>query len=310
MGQPLISVVIPVYNRASMLPVALRSVLAQTFGDFEIIVVDDGSTDDVAAALGGFDAPCIKLLGHRRNRGAAAARNTGARAARGRFIAFLDSDDEWLPEKLARQLTIMESADGATKACCVSYVVTSGEGMPEVLVELAARRDWYRQMLLGCHVGPGTTLLVERACLEAVGGFDEDMRRLEDWDWMLRYTARYKLATTDEVLARVYRGKAPSGDSVRRALEILRDKHLDAASARGRGARRRFLSALLLEEAAIWYRERRLLLATTRLMRSYFNYPFRRLSFYVNIVRKLGELIRTRPERSASGELGVGGARE
>jgi len=295
-AKPLVSVVIPVHDRASVVPVALRSVMAQTFGDLEIIVVDDGSSDDVAAALGdvGGDGGAlpIKLVAHARNRGAAAARNTGVRAARGRFIAFLDSDDAWMPEKLARQLAIMDRADGATRACCVSYVVARDTGAPDIRVRLAPRRDWYEQMLLGCYVGPGTTLLVERACFEEIGDFDEDMRRLEDWDWMLRYTARYGLVTSDAVLATVHRGAAPPGDHVRRALATLRAKHLEAVTARGPGSRRRFLSALLLEEAAIWYRERRLPRAVACLSRSYVNYPFRRLSFYTNIVRKLGDLMR------------------
>lgn len=294
MNQPLISVVIPVYNRASVLSAALRSVTAQTFRDFEIIVIDDGSTDDIAATLGGFDTLSIRLLRHSQNRGAAAARNTGVRAAQGRFIAFLDSDDVWMPDKLAQQITVIESADGSTKACCTSYVAVRDDGKRESLVRLAARLDWNRHLLLGCNVSPGTTLLVERSCFEEVGYFDESMRRLEDWDWMLRYTARYRLATVDEALAKIYINTAPSEDDVRRALVIMREKHLPSAAASSLSARQRFLSALLLEESAARYRERRLFRAVISLARSYISYPFRNLSFYSNILQKLARLMRTR----------------
>ena len=98
---PLVSVIIPAYNRAHLVGRAIASVFAQSYRNFEIIVVDDASTDDLAATLaeaGGLQLRCIT---HPRNRGAAAARNTGIAAASGEFVAFLDSDDVWFPDKLA-----------------------------------------------------------------------------------------------------------------------------------------------------------------------------------------------------------------
>jgi glycosyltransferase involved in cell wall biosynthesis len=103
---PLISVVLPTYNRASMLAVAVQSVLAQTFADLELIVVDDGSTDETPGVLEAIADPRLVRLRSDQQRGAAVSRNAGIGAARGEFLAFQDSDDEWLPGKLERQLSV------------------------------------------------------------------------------------------------------------------------------------------------------------------------------------------------------------
>lgn len=97
---PTVSVVIPTYNRAHLVGRAIQSVLNQTYQDFEIIVVDDGSTDNTEEVVKSFNDPRIRYIRHDQNRGGSAARNTGIKMARGEYIAFQDSDDEWLPEKL------------------------------------------------------------------------------------------------------------------------------------------------------------------------------------------------------------------
>ncbi|MGI9434807.1 MAG: glycosyltransferase family 2 protein, partial [Geminicoccaceae bacterium] len=106
---PLVSVVIPVFNRASTIAGAVESCLAQTYPHFEIILVDDGSSDDIGSAVRSFadttaDATKIRLVRHAHNQGVSAARNTGVREAKGVYVAFLDSDDAWLPQKLERQV--------------------------------------------------------------------------------------------------------------------------------------------------------------------------------------------------------------
>src|SRR5262245_51722410 len=108
---PKVTVVIPVFNRAQAVQRAVASVLAQTCQDFEIIVVDDGSTDSTPAVVAALSDPRLTLIRHERNRGGSAARNTGYRAGSAPFVAFLDSDDEWLPTKLERQLEVFDNAD-------------------------------------------------------------------------------------------------------------------------------------------------------------------------------------------------------
>lgn len=106
---PTVSVVIPTYNRAALLGRSIRSVLGQSYKDFELIVIDDGSTDETSHVVADFADPRIRYLPLPHNTGAGAARNAGVRVARGKFLAFQDSDDEWLPSKLAKQISAFES---------------------------------------------------------------------------------------------------------------------------------------------------------------------------------------------------------
>src|SRR2546425_12408176 len=112
-----VSVVIPVFNGEKSINRALKSVLSQTFSNLEIIVVDDGSTDQTINCVSQAPSDRLKLVKHDRNRGAAAARNTGIAAARGSLIAFLDADDAWRPDKLARQIKALGKADNRVMAC-------------------------------------------------------------------------------------------------------------------------------------------------------------------------------------------------
>src|SRR5262245_7125063 len=109
-GQPAVSIIIPTYNRTGFLRAAVASALAQTLHDFEIIVVDDASKDDTERVLRHFEDSRITLIRHEINRGVAAARNTGVENAKGKYFAFLDDDDEWLPNKLNRQFELLESS--------------------------------------------------------------------------------------------------------------------------------------------------------------------------------------------------------
>lgn len=123
-GTPLISVIIPCYNRAHIIGQAVNAVRQQTLTDWELIIVDDGSADDLAAALAPYSRDArIRLVRHARNRGEPAARNTGIAEARGRFVAFLDSDDLWLPEKLARQAEAVLATPDPDRVFCVTRAV-------------------------------------------------------------------------------------------------------------------------------------------------------------------------------------------
>ncbi|MBL6456667.1 glycosyltransferase family 2 protein [Belnapia sp. T6] len=127
---PLVSVVVPCFNRAHLIPELLATVRGQTLPDWELVIVDDCSTEDLAAAVQACGPdPRIRLIRHESNRGAPAARNTGVAAARGRFIAFLDSDDSWRPEKLARQAeAVLAASDPDTIVCVTRTLVVLPEG--------------------------------------------------------------------------------------------------------------------------------------------------------------------------------------
>lgn len=197
--KPLVSVVIPTYNRAELLRDAVLSVLGQTFRDFELIVVDDGSTDNTETVMRGFDDPRLIYLAQP-NRGRSAARNRALATAKGQFMAFLDSDDLYLNDKLERQVAFMAAHPEVdmvyTAAICVDK---DGRPLSRQIYTAEAEGDIYRKV---AFFQPVTitlpTVMLRRAVLEAVGVFDESMDRFEDTDLWRRVTKRFKVGILRE----------------------------------------------------------------------------------------------------------------
>lgn len=179
---PLISVVMPSYNRAGLIGRTIASVLAQTLAAFELIIVDDGSTDDTLAVLAAFDDPRIAIYQQPANRGAPAARNAGVTVARSGLIAFQDSDDEWAPGLLAAHVAALSSADVSFCQLEQRYGETRSL-YPPAGWQLGP--DAYAQFLESSFVST-QTLAMTRAAFERAGGFDPDMPRFQDWDLVLR----------------------------------------------------------------------------------------------------------------------------
>jgi glycosyltransferase involved in cell wall biosynthesis len=194
---PLVSVIIPTYNRAALVAEAVASVFSQTFQDFEILVVDDGSTDNTATTLAPWKG--VNVLRRRTRIGVAAARNLGATAARGEWLAFLDSDDLWLPEKLARQMAYLEAQPGLLLCQSDETWVRNGirVNKPASYRKVAGRI--FLPSLERCMVSPSAVILQRRLFLEC-GGFDEDLPVAEDYDLWLRLTWRFDVGLVDEPL--------------------------------------------------------------------------------------------------------------
>ncbi len=189
---PLVSVIIPTYNRAHVLERAIASVIQQTYKNIEVIVVDDGSTDDTAALLTRYHA-IIHVI-KQTNRGPSHARNRGIQAAHGEIIAFLDSDDAWLPEKLARQVDLLVRLD-ASVACCLCNAEMRFTHRPRGTsfenAGLHPREEegiWLNpaEVLMHTFVLFNQTAAIRRSALEETGGFDEEIKYLEDYDLALR----------------------------------------------------------------------------------------------------------------------------
>lgn len=199
---PAVSVVIPTYNRAALIGRAVGSVLAQTAGDLELIVVDDGSTDNTAAVVRAVQDPRLIYLPQPQNLGVSAARNIGIRAARGEWVAFLDSDDRWRPQKLQRQLQDLQHSGFAGVAAYCRMCRTDGRHVIEVPQGEGGRHDgavpW--PSLLTDGLWFCQTWLVRREALLACNGFDERMHIWEDWDLLLRLSQRGAIRYLPEVL--------------------------------------------------------------------------------------------------------------
>ncbi|MGM0444366.1 MAG: glycosyltransferase family 2 protein [Fibrobacterota bacterium] len=194
---PAVSVIIPVYNRASFVAEAVDSVLSQTFTDFECIVVDDGSTDATPAVLASYGGR-IRVIS-RKNSGVSAARNVGIVAARGRWIAFLDSDDYWLPEKLACQMTFLKENPALRIAQCQERWIRRGRVVnPRKKHRKKGGRIFYDSLAL-CLISP-SAVIIEKSLLEDVGFFDETLPVCEDYDLWLRITRTTAVGLLDEEL--------------------------------------------------------------------------------------------------------------
>ncbi len=181
---PLFSVVVPVYNRAALLGVALRSVLAQTEQDFEIVVVDDGSNDNPLRVVEAIGDPRIVFV-QQENRGGGAARNAGIDKARGHFVAFLDSDDIYLPHHLVAMRRLLENAPGAVGYARI--LVDRGKGRVFLKPPRAIREDEDMATYLMCDRGfvPTITIVMERALAQTIR-FHENLPPSEDTDFAIR----------------------------------------------------------------------------------------------------------------------------
>jgi glycosyltransferase involved in cell wall biosynthesis len=204
---PRVSVVIPTYNRLGYLQIAIDSALAQTSCDCEIIVVDDGSTDGTGAVLRAQYGQSIRYE-YQENRGESAARNRAIELAQGEYIALLDSDDAWLPEKISRQVTALDADPDAGMVFCQAWLIDQhGDRIgdrPEGF-DLHAADITPDKMLFVNQIGGPSTTLIRRSVLQVVG-FDPSIRFGEDWDLFLQMLLRgYRINFISEPLAYIRR---------------------------------------------------------------------------------------------------------
>ena len=216
-----VSVIIPTYNRAHLIGRAIQSVLNQTYKDFEIIVVDDGSTDSTEKAVREFQeqGKRIKYIRHNKNKGGSAARNTGIKAAKGEYIAFLDDDDEWLRDKIEKQVETMKNLPSGVWGgiyCGFFYV----NNKKTILVEATEKGNLKKAILnKEVDIGASSTVLLSKEAINETGLFDENLERHQDWDYLVRFFNKYKLFSLKEPLVKVYGHNMPSGEKIARVKE-------------------------------------------------------------------------------------------
>ena len=216
MPDPAVSVVLPTYNRASTIARAIDSVLHQTFPDFELIIVDDGSTDGTRSVLAQYSTNSRIVIVPAPHRGCAGARNTGLERARGRYVAFQDSDDEWAPQKLAAAMAALDAAGPGTGVFYSDMQIMLPDGRSGLLASPDVTRGVlvddrtldYAVRCIGIQ-----SAVIRKDCLDAVGGFDEALPRLIDLDLFIRLAEQTRFERSRTPLVTYHFGTGISADT-------------------------------------------------------------------------------------------------
>jgi glycosyltransferase involved in cell wall biosynthesis len=196
----MISIIMPTRNRAGLISRAVRSVQSQTMSDFELLIVDDGSMDNTEYVIQSIGDTRIRYLKNEKPLGACASRNIGIREARGEYIAFLDSDDEWLPEKLSIDLNKIKTDKSDITCSCIERVNgISKERIPKKNID---PQELKKKILNGNIISLITLFGVREVFLSE--NFDERLGRFQDWDLLIRLTMRYRISFEDVITARAY----------------------------------------------------------------------------------------------------------
>lgn len=199
----MVSVVIPTYNREKTISRAIDSVLSQTYTDIEIIVVDDGSTDRTIHLLDQYSSKITVFK--QDHRGANAARNLGIKNAKGKYIAFLDSDDEWLPNKIAIQINYMCDTNKKICFCPHELIDTINRVIPDDYRDCIKYEKNLKNILRGGNVITTSAVVVAKEVLDDVGFFNEQLRRLQDYELLIRIAKKYEIGFVPQILVKQYR---------------------------------------------------------------------------------------------------------
>jgi len=198
MNKPLVSVIMPTYNRAHYLGDSVVSVLKQTYGNFELLIIDDGSSDKTKNVVKYFvnKDPRVQYIFIQHTGCPAGPRNFGLERAQGDYLTFLDSDDEYLPEKLERQVTELQKGKLDVVGVGGVMVDAAGDEIKEVIAY--PPKDWLKKILVGNFIF--NPVMMTRAAYEKIGGFDECAKFVEDWEWLIRAAEHLKIGLIEEAL--------------------------------------------------------------------------------------------------------------
>ncbi|MEY2832410.1 MAG: hypothetical protein RLZZ574_1668, partial [Cyanobacteriota bacterium] len=220
---PKVSVIIPAYNVIRYIAATIETVFAQTYQDFEVIVVDDGSTDDTHNWLAQLSQqePKVKIISQT-NKGVQKARNRAIKEARGEYIALLDADDLWEPTKLQKQVDSLDTNSEAG-LCYTWTALADNEGRTtgRVVASHAEGNVWTQLTELN-FVCCGSTPMIRRSCFETIGFFAEDLHHSEDWDMWLRIALKYPFVVVKEPLIRYRQHQSNISKNCQSMLETSR----------------------------------------------------------------------------------------
>lgn len=228
-----VSVIMPVFNRVSLVSRAIDSVLAQTYKDFEIILVNDGSTDGTGSVLDGYahNYPCTIKVIHQKRTGQVIARNRAINLASGKYIAFLDSDDLWLPQKLSHQLLLFKKNIGLVYSGI--FEIDQNEKIIRKILPQKKMRGNIFYRLLEKNTITGGTVVITREALEKIGVFDPNLKVAENWDLWIRISRDFLVDFVNEPLVKYLKHEGNMSSDVtlmQQGSKAIYDKHLPKTS--------------------------------------------------------------------------------
>lgn len=226
-NKPLVSVVIPTYRRPYMITRAVDSVLNQTYQHIEIFVVDDNdsssterkATEEIMAQ---YESNLkVTYLQHEKNRNGSVARNTGWRQSKGKYITYLDDDDEIAPNKIEEQVKCLESLDESWGACYTAYHIMMPNGRVQKSTTNQSGDVYLRALMRVLYMGSGSNVLLRKKVVDEIGGYDESFRRNQDIEFMVRAFEKYKLAYVPKDLLTIHlEQRSSTGSSFQKLDEI------------------------------------------------------------------------------------------
>jgi glycosyltransferase involved in cell wall biosynthesis len=228
---PKVSIIITTYNRAPLLKRAISCALSQEYSDFDVLVIDDCSSDNTGEVVRDFSDNRIRYIRHSNNRGEAASRNTGIKESTGRYIAFLDSDDEWRPYKISREAEVLDNSSSLIGAVYCGLCEFRGNEKIHIPYYWVRKRqgDIYSELLGSNFISP-SSILIKRECFDKVGLFDEAIRSFEDWDMWIRISRHYQFKyINEELVIKHFLADSVSAneDFVINGIEAVINKHYD-----------------------------------------------------------------------------------
>ena len=226
---PKVTVIIPTCNRSASLRNAIASVLAQTFTDLEILVVDDASGDNTREVVEEFKESSIQYIRHDANCGGAVARNTGITHSRSEYIAFLDDDDEWLPNKLEVQMKVFEHCSPQVGAIYTGHRNVNRETGETIGIWRPLKKGHiYEDLMKKNWVSTTSSVVLKRECLKNVGTFDERLPSFQDYDLWIRIAREYLFEYVDEILVTYYEHRKKiwtNHGALEKGIDVMVDKY-------------------------------------------------------------------------------------
>ena len=231
---PLVSVVIPTYERSQFLEGAIQTALGQTYENIEVIVVDDGSSEQYSDKIVSDYSDNVNCLQHEENKGLSAARNTGIRESGGEFVAFLDDDDRWHKTKLARQVEALKQDQTVGLATCLVAAITPDNELVHCETS-APSGDCSETILSGNSIGTPSRILVRQDCFKDIGCFDESLPTKQDWDFYIRLCQNWRVAAVEDHLCfrTIHESMSSNPESAQRDNEQILHKHEELFRSRG-----------------------------------------------------------------------------